>query len=98
MWDKVHVLTINSKKIDRTELLKFYDERNIGTRLMFAGNITKQPAYINQNLKVVGETPVADNILENSFWLGVYPGLTKDMLDFVVEQTHEFIKLKIWKP
>lgn len=88
-------LTINSKKIDRTELLKFYDERNIGTRLMFAGNITKQPAYINQNLKVVGETPIADNILENSFWLGVYPGLTKDMLDFVVEQTHEFIKLKI---
>ena len=62
---------------------------------MFAGNITKQPAYINQNLKVVGETPIADNILENSFWLGVYPGLTKDMLDFVVEQTHEFIKLKI---
>ncbi len=85
-------LTIKSEKIDRTKLLKFYEERNIGTRLMFAGNIKKQPAYINADIKVPENTPIADIVLEKTFWLGVYPGLTIEMLDFVYEQTKEFLK------
>ena len=59
---------------------------------MFAGNIKKQPAYINADIKVPENTPIADIVLEKTFWLGVYPGLTIEMLDFVYEQTKEFLK------
>ena len=72
-------------------MLKFYEERNIGTRLLFAGNILLQPAYMDMNLGIPEDYPVANNVSENTFWLGVYPGLTKEMLDFVVDSTKEFL-------
>ena len=85
-------ITINKKaNFKRVDLLKFYDERNIGTRLLFAGNILLQPAYMDMNLGVPEDYPVANNVSENTFWLGVYPGLTKEMLDFVVDSTKEFL-------
>jgi CDP-6-deoxy-D-xylo-4-hexulose-3-dehydrase len=85
-------ITINqSAKFERVELLKFYQERNIGTRLLFAGNILLQPAYIEKNLGVVDDYPVANTVSENTFWLGVYPGLNQEMLEFVVAQTKEFL-------
>ena len=70
--------------------LKFYEERNIGTRLLFGGNLKRQPAYSNLNFKS-STLSVADNIIENCFWLGVYPGLDLDMLKFVVDSTKEFL-------
>lgn len=86
-------ITINQNaKFSRVELLRFYSEKNIGTRLLFAGNILKQPAYINKNIKSDNNLPNADRIMENSFWLGVYPGLDSEMLDFVFEQTKNFIE------
>tara|TARA_B100001250_G_scaffold410385_1_gene436734 strand:- start:3947 stop:5245 length:1299 start_codon:yes stop_codon:yes gene_type:complete len=78
-------------KFKREELLKFYQERNIGTRLIFAGNTTKQPAYKELNLKTGGELVNADYIMNNSFWLGVYPGLNKSHLDFVIKETKIFL-------
>jgi CDP-6-deoxy-D-xylo-4-hexulose-3-dehydrase len=85
-------ITINKKaNFKRVDLLKFYDERNIGTRLLFAGNILLQPAYMEMNLGAPEDYPVANNVSENTFWLGVYPGLTKEMLDFVVDSTKEFL-------
>ena len=85
-------ITINKKaNFKRVDLLKFYEERNIGTRLLFAGNILLQPAYMDMNLGIPEDYPVANNVSENTFWLGVYPGLTKEMLDFVVDSTKEFL-------
>ena len=85
-------LTINNKaNFKRLDLLKFYDERNIGTRLLFAGNILLQPAYMDLKLGKPEDFPVANNVSENTFWLGVFPGLTKEMLDFVVNSTREFL-------
>lgn len=77
--------------VDRTSLLKYYDEHNIGTRLLFAGNILLQPAYEDIKMGNKDDYPVANYIVENSFWLGVYPGLNKEMLDFVVAKTREYI-------
>lgn len=75
----------------REDLLRYYEERKIGTRLMFAGNILKQPAYINSDFRVVGNLVNTDIVMENSFWLGVYPGLTLEMLDYVISTTIEFL-------
>jgi CDP-6-deoxy-D-xylo-4-hexulose-3-dehydrase len=86
-------LTINNKaKFNRTSLLNYYAEHNIGTRLLFAGNILLQPAYFEKMDTDPAKFPVANIIAENSFWLGCYPGLNTEMLDFVVEVTDEFIR------
>ncbi len=78
--------------INREELLKFLDSRLIGTRLMFAGNIMRQPAYRNVDFRVVGDLKNTDIVMNRAFWVGVYPGLTTSMLDFIADSILEFIQ------
>lgn len=77
--------------INRENLLRFLDERKIGTRLMFAGNITRQPAYKNIDFRIVGDLRNSDIVMNHTFWIGVYPGLTDQMLDYVIESISEFV-------
>ncbi|MGG4679103.1 MULTISPECIES: lipopolysaccharide biosynthesis protein RfbH [Providencia] len=76
--------------IDRVDLLKFMDQYKIGTRLLFAGNLTRQPYFENVKYRIVGELTNTDIIMNNTFWIGVYPGLTKEHLDFIIEKFEEF--------
>ena len=76
---------------DRSKLLKFLDSRKIGTRLLFAGNLTKQPAYRNVDFKIVGDLTNTDIIMNRTFWVGTYPGLSQKMLDFVADSIIEFM-------
>jgi CDP-6-deoxy-D-xylo-4-hexulose-3-dehydrase len=78
--------------VNREDLLRFLDSRLIGTRLMFAGNIMRQPAYRNVEFRVVGDLTNTDIVMRRTFWIGVYPGLTEPMLDFVAESIIEFVK------
>jgi CDP-6-deoxy-D-xylo-4-hexulose-3-dehydrase len=77
--------------VDRTELLRFLDERKIGTRLLFAGNLTKQPAYRDVDFRVVGDLTNTDIVMNRTFWVGTYPGLTPEMLDFLADSILEFM-------
>ena len=83
--------------INREDLLRYLDSKLIGTRLMFAGNILKQPAYKNVDFRVVGNLTNTDIIMNRSFWIGVYPGLTKEMLDYVIEHIILFVSGKVKK-
>ena len=83
--------------INREDLLRYLDSKLIGTRLMFAGNILKQPAYKNVDFRVVGDLTNTDIIMSRSFWVGVYPGLTKEMLDYVIEHIILFMSGKVKK-
>jgi CDP-6-deoxy-D-xylo-4-hexulose-3-dehydrase len=86
-------LTIKPESgVDRTALLKHLDERKIGSRLLFGGNLLKQPAYRNVEHRVIGELNNTNLIMTNTFWLGVYPGLTKEMLDYVGSVVHDFVE------
>lgn len=78
--------------IDRTTLLRHLDDKKIGTRLLFAGNLLKQPAYRNIEHRVIGDLKNSDLVMTNTFWLGVYPGLTDEMLTYVSEVVHNFVK------
>jgi CDP-6-deoxy-D-xylo-4-hexulose-3-dehydrase len=78
--------------IDRTTLLRHLDDKKIGTRLLFAGNLLKQPAYRNIEHRVIGDLKNSDLVMTNTFWLGVYPGLTNEMLNYVSEVIHEYVK------
>jgi CDP-6-deoxy-D-xylo-4-hexulose-3-dehydrase len=77
--------------INREELLQFLDSRLIGTRLMFAGNVLRQPAYRNVNFRVVGDLTNTDLVMRRTFWVGVFPGLTPPMLDHIADSILEFI-------
>jgi len=88
------LLTIkNNAKFKREDLLKFLNDKKIGTRLLFAGNITRQPIFKNYKIayRVSGELKNTDEIMNNCFWIGVYPGLNKEMLDYVIKSFKEFL-------
>jgi len=76
--------------INRVDLLKYLDQNKIGTRLLFAGNLTKQPYMEDRQYRIVGNLDNTDFIMNNSFWIGVYPGLSKEMLDYMVTQIETF--------
>lgn len=71
--------------VDREDLLRHLDAKKIGTRLVFAGNLLRQPAYRGIDARVVGDLRASDVVMTRSFWLGVYPGLTEPMLEYVAE-------------
>jgi CDP-6-deoxy-D-xylo-4-hexulose-3-dehydrase len=90
-----YMLTIRANsKIKRVELLDYLNSKNIGTRLLFSGNITKQPYMKNMNYEVCEKLHNTDLILNNSFWVGVYPGLDNKMLDYIFLTIASFIKEK----
>jgi CDP-6-deoxy-D-xylo-4-hexulose-3-dehydrase len=89
-------ITLDPKHpVNREELLRFLDSRKIGTRLLFAGNILKQPAYKDIDFRVVGDLTNTDIVMKRSFWVGVYPGLTNQMLDYVIDSISDFMAGKI---
>ena len=76
----------------REQLTAFLDSRRIATRLLFGGNLIRQPAYKDANFRVVGDLARTDQVMRDVFWIGVYPGLTQPMLDYVIEAMHDFAR------
>jgi CDP-6-deoxy-D-xylo-4-hexulose-3-dehydrase len=76
----------------RNALIQALDAQKIGTRLLFGGNLTRQPAYQNVKFRVVGDLKNTDYTMSNVLWLGVYPGLSEPMLDHVVQVCSTFIR------
>ncbi len=74
----------------RNALIRWLEARKIGTRLLFGGNLTLQPAYQSVPYRVVGALTNTDQVMNQTFWVGVYPGLTEAMLAYVVETIHAF--------
>ena len=75
---------------DRVDLLTYLDQHKIGTRLLFAGNLTRQPYMMGRNYRVSGDLTNTDRVMNDTFWLGVYPGLTQEMLDFMASRLEQF--------
>lgn len=79
--------------VKRTDLINFLDQNKIATRLLFAGNLTRQPYMIGRNFRVSGDLANTDTVMNQTFWLGVWPGLTTQQLDYVVDKLEEFFGL-----
>jgi CDP-6-deoxy-D-xylo-4-hexulose-3-dehydrase len=79
-------------KYNRNDLVKYLNENKIGTRLLFSGNLIKQPYMKNINFKVHGNLRNTDLVMENTFWVGLYPGLTKEQLQYSVLKIKNFFK------
>ena len=90
-WFGFPLVLKESAGVKRVDLLSFLDENKIGTRLLFAGNLTRQPYMIGKNFRICGELTNTDVVMNQTFWLGVYPGLTNEMLDFIVDKIETFL-------
>jgi CDP-6-deoxy-D-xylo-4-hexulose-3-dehydrase len=75
----------------RAELVGFLETRKIGTRQLFAGNLIRHPAYVDQPHRVVGTLTNSDIVTERTFWVGVYPAITEEMVDYVVSCIKEWV-------
>ncbi len=80
----------------RDQLVRHLEDRRIATRLLFAGNLTRQPAYEGVNYRQVGDLKNSDFVAANVFWIGVYPGLTDPMIDYVLTAFHSFCRGASW--
>ena len=89
-WFGYAILVKDNKNFSRDDFVKFLNERRISTRLLFGGNLIKQPAYEGKNYRVVGSLDNADIVMNSTFWIGVYPGITDDMISYISETFEEF--------
>ncbi len=85
---------ITLKEGHRPELIAFLEKRRIASRLLFGGNLTRQPYFKDRKYRVSGSLQSTDLVMTNSLWLGVYPGLSNDMLNYVVKSFEEFYAQK----
>lgn len=76
----------------KNELVEYLEKNKIATRMLFAGNITKQPAYKNIKYRIVGTLKNTDFIMHNTFWIGVYPGITKEMISYILNKFARFFE------
>tara|TARA_B100000315_G_C14555189_1_gene577785 strand:- start:367 stop:1683 length:1317 start_codon:yes stop_codon:yes gene_type:complete len=75
----------------RTEIVQYLEKSKIATRMLFGGNLIRQPAYNSKKHRVVSELKNTDYIMNNSFWIGVYPGITNEMREYVVDSFEKFL-------
>ena len=85
-------LAVRPGAIRRDGLIRHLEARRIATRLLFGGNLTRQPAYRGARFRVVGDLPGSDFIMANAFWIGLYPGLNQAMLDYIISSITEYAR------
>lgn len=91
------LITLNENaKFARNDLVEYLEKNNIQTRKLFAGNITRHPCFQSlkegEDYRIVGELKNTDKIMNDSFWIGVYPGMTKKKLDYMADTIKNFIE------
>jgi CDP-6-deoxy-D-xylo-4-hexulose-3-dehydrase len=91
-WFGFPIMVKNNSTFTRDEIVRYLNENKIATRMLFGGNLLKQPAYKNIKYKVFGSLENTDLVMNNLFWIGVYPGLTPDMLKYTTKTIGEFIE------
>ena len=77
--------------VTRLDLLTYLDQNKVGTRLLFAGNLTRQPYMLGANYRISGDLTNTDNVMNNTFWIGVQPALTREMLDFAASKIESYL-------
>jgi CDP-4-dehydro-6-deoxyglucose reductase, E1 len=90
-WFGFPIMLRDTSPVSRRDFLLFLEQNKIGTRLLFCGNVTKQPYLKGLNYRVYGELKNTDKIMNDLFCIGVFPGINKKMLDFAINKIQEFL-------
>ncbi len=91
-WFGFPLAVRSSAPFSRRDLVRYLDQAKIGTRQIFGGNLIRQPAYVGQPMRVIGELPGANFVMRHAFWVGVYPGISEPAMSFVSNTIGQFIK------
>jgi CDP-6-deoxy-D-xylo-4-hexulose-3-dehydrase len=91
-WFGFPISLKKNNNLSRNDLIQYLNENKIGTRLLFSGNLIKQPYMKNLNFKVHKDLKNTDFVMENTFWIGLYPGLSKNHLEYTVNKIKKFFK------
>ena len=89
-WFGFPLIVKESAGVKRTDLINFLEENKIGTRLLFAGNLTKQPYMASRKYRINGDLTNTDVVMNQTFWLGTFPALGEEHLDYIVLKLEEF--------
>lgn len=91
-WFGFTITVKESSKFDRNSLVKYLEDNKIGTRLLFAGNILKQPVFTNNDYeyRIVGDLTNTDIVMKNTFWIGVWPGITDECIGYIINKFNEY--------
>lgn len=82
-WFGFPITVVDGKGFDRNELVRYLEENMVMTRLLFAGNVTKQPAYLDITCRVIGDLKNTDTVMNNTFFIGVYPGIDDEQIAYI---------------
>jgi CDP-6-deoxy-D-xylo-4-hexulose-3-dehydrase len=93
-WFGFALTVKGDSQVSRNEIVQALNERKIGTRLLFGGNLLRQPAFIDTPQRVVGTLTNTDIVMSDTFWIGVWPGLTEKMLDYMILSLYEILGVK----
>lgn len=94
-WFGFPITVRDQAPVNRNEVVRYLEDHMVGTRLMFAGNLLRQPAYREKTYRVVGDLANADRIMNQTFWVGVFPGLSEEMLEYTAKVLHECFGKKL---
>jgi len=87
-----YLLTLRDEKVNRNKFTQYLESQKVGTRLLFGGNLVKQPAYKDVNFRIVSDLKNTDIVMNQSFWIGIWPGLNESHLDYMVDQLQGYFK------
>ena len=91
-WFAFPLLVRDDAPFQRHELTRFLEMHHVQTRLIFAGNIVRQPAYQHIDCRVIGDLPISDQVMRGAFFIGVFPGMDKARLDYMIDMFREFFQ------
>ena len=94
-WFGFPITVKPTSPLSRTELVKYLDGHRIGTRLLFGGNLVRQPYMRDRPYRIVGELRETDRVMRDTFWIGVYPALSEEQLDYVVETMAQGLRVRV---
>jgi CDP-6-deoxy-D-xylo-4-hexulose-3-dehydrase len=90
-WFGFPITLKDNSPVTRLDLLTYLDQNKVGTRLLFAGNLTRQPYMVGAEYRISGDLKNTDNVMNNTFWIGVQPALTREMLEFAAQKIESYL-------
>jgi CDP-6-deoxy-D-xylo-4-hexulose-3-dehydrase len=91
-WFGFPIRVKQNSPIDRNQIVKLLNKKNIGTRFLFGGNLIRQPFFKHINYRISGKLENSDVIMNNVFWIGVQPNLSKEMIKFTISEIKSIFK------
>ena len=94
-WFGFPITLKDNAPVSRLDLLTYLDQNKVGTRLLFAGNLTRQPYMLGANYRISGDLKNTDRVMNQTFWIGVQPSLTEEMLEFAASKIESYLGVNI---